>query len=47
VPVRIGGGGVEEVIEIDLTAEEKAAVEVSASHVRELVEVTDRVLASA
>jgi malate dehydrogenase len=47
VPVRIGGGGVEEVIEIDLTPEEKAAVEVSASHVRELVEVTDRVLASA
>jgi malate dehydrogenase len=47
VPVRIGAGGVEQVLEIDLTADERNALEVSASHVRELVEATDRVLAQA
>jgi malate dehydrogenase len=47
VPVQIGGGGVERVFEIELTAGERAALDVSASHVRELVEATDRVLASA
>jgi malate dehydrogenase len=47
VPVRIGAGGVEQVLEIALTAEERGALEVSASHVRELVEATDRVLAQA
>jgi malate dehydrogenase len=47
VPVQIGAGGVEKVIEIDLTPDERAALEVSASHVRELVEATDRVLAQA
>jgi malate dehydrogenase len=44
VPVRIGAEGVEQVIEIDLTDDERRALEVSASHVRELVEATDRVL---
>ncbi|HWP65373.1 MAG TPA: malate dehydrogenase [Candidatus Limnocylindria bacterium] len=47
VPVRIGAGGVEKVLEIDLTPDERKALEVSASHVRELVEATDRVLAQA
>jgi malate dehydrogenase len=47
VPARIGAGGVEQVLEIALTPEERAALEVSASHVHELVEATDRVLASA
>ena len=47
VPVQIGGGGVEKVIEIALTADEKKALEVSASHVRELVEATGRILAQA
>ena len=45
VPVQLGAGGVEKVFEIALTPEEKKAVEVSASHVRELVEATGRVLA--
>jgi malate dehydrogenase len=47
VPVQIGAGGVEKVLEIDLTPDERSALEVSASHVRELVEATDRVLAQA
>jgi malate dehydrogenase len=47
VPVRIGAGGVEKILEIDLTPEERKALDVSASHVRELVEATDRVLAQA
>jgi malate dehydrogenase len=45
VPVQIGGGGVERVLEIKLTPEEKKALEVSASHVKELVEAMGRVLA--
>jgi malate dehydrogenase len=47
VPVQIGAGGVEKVLEIALTADERKALDVSASHVRELVEATDKVLASA
>ena len=39
VPVKLGAGGVEEVIEFDLTPNEKAALEYSANAVRELVEV--------
>src|SRR5207247_9658494 len=38
VPVQIGAGGVERVIEIALGPEEKKALETSAAHVRELVE---------
>jgi malate dehydrogenase len=45
VPVQIGAGGVERVIEIDLGAEERRALEVSASHVRELVQAMEAVLA--
>ena len=39
VPVKLGAGGVEQVIEFDLTSNEKAALEYSANAVRELVEV--------
>ena len=46
VPVQIGAGGVERVIEIALGAEEKKALETSAAHVRELVEAMGRVLAA-
>jgi malate dehydrogenase len=47
VPVQIGAGGVEKVFQIALTDGEKEALAVSASHVRELVEATDRILAQA
>ena len=47
VPVQIGAGGVERVLEIALTGPEKEALAVSASHVKELVEATARVLAEA
>src|SRR2546427_664534 len=46
VPVQIGAGGVERVIEIALGPEEKKALETSAGHVRELVEAMGRVLAA-
>ncbi|MGD9097924.1 MAG: malate dehydrogenase [Desulfobacterales bacterium] len=36
VPVKLGAGGVEEIIQIDLTAEEKAALDKSAASVEEL-----------
>ncbi len=39
VPVILGAGGVERVVELDLTAGEKAALDKSADAVRELVEV--------
>lgn len=39
VPVKLGSNGVEEVIEITLTADEKAALEKSAAAVRELKEL--------
>ena len=47
VPVVLGAGGVEKVLEIALTAEEKQALGVSADHVKELVEATAKVLAAA
>ena len=36
VPVKLGAGGVEEIIEIDLTADEKTALDKSAAAVEEL-----------
>ncbi len=42
VPVKLGAGGIEQIIEIKLTSEEKAALERSAKAVRELVEVMHR-----
>jgi malate dehydrogenase len=44
VPVQIGAGGVERVVEMELTPSERDALFQSASHVRELVEAMDRVL---
>ncbi len=44
VPVVIGGGGVERIVQIDLTAAEKQAFESSVAHVRELVDAMDKVL---
>ena len=39
-----GGGGVERIMQIDLTAAEKKAFESSVAHVRELVEAMDKVI---
>jgi malate dehydrogenase len=39
VPVKLGARGIEEIIQIKLTPEEKAALDKSASAVRELVGV--------
>jgi malate dehydrogenase len=47
VPVQIGAGGVEKVMQVVLTEQEKKEVAVSASHVKELVEATAKVLAEA
>ncbi|MEZ4446775.1 MAG: malate dehydrogenase [Polyangiaceae bacterium] len=41
VPVIIGKGGVEKIVEIELTAEEKAMLETSAKAVKEIVEIVD------
>jgi malate dehydrogenase len=46
VPVEIGAGGVERVLEIELTPGERTALETSAAHVKELVEAMARVLAA-
>jgi malate dehydrogenase len=42
VPVIIGGGGVERVVQIDLTEAEKKALQSSVAHVRDLVDAIDR-----
>ncbi len=42
VPVKLGKNGVEEIIEFDLTAEEKAALKISADHVKEVCEIVDK-----
>jgi malate dehydrogenase len=47
VPVVIGAGGVERVVEIELNAGERKALDVSVSHVRELVEAAEKYLPSA
>jgi malate dehydrogenase len=39
VPVRLGAGGIEEILELDLTDEERAALDESAAAVREVVAV--------
>lgn len=46
VPVMIGAGGVEKIIEMDLSPADKKAFDVSLSHVKELVSAMDRVLSS-
>lgn len=45
VPVMIGAGGVEKVIEIELSARERKAFDESLAHVKELVQAMDRLLA--
>jgi malate dehydrogenase len=45
--VQIGAGGVEKVLEISLTDDERKALAVSADHVKELVAATAKVLAAA
>ena len=45
VPVRLGRAGAEQVIEYDLTPEERAALNASAEAVRELCAVVDRLMA--
>lgn len=45
VPVSIGAGGVERVIEVDLSEKEKREMDVSVGHVRELVAGMDEILA--
>ncbi len=44
VPVVIGGGGVERILQIDMTAAEREAFESSVAHVRELVKAMDKSL---
>ena len=39
VPVKLGAGGVEEIVELDLSDDERAALEASAGAVREVVGV--------
>ncbi len=45
VPVKIGRGGAEQIVEYELTADERAALEVSANAVRELCAAVDRLMA--
>ena len=40
VPVQLGAGGVERIIEIDLNDDEKKQLENSLEHVKELVKAT-------
>ncbi|MGH8012089.1 MAG: malate dehydrogenase [Candidatus Binataceae bacterium] len=46
VPVVLGGGGIERIIEIELTPAEKQAFQGSVAHVRELVEAMDKAIAT-
>jgi len=46
VPVVIGAGGVEKVIEMELGSQERKALEASLAHVKELVQAMDRLLGS-
>lgn len=45
VPAQIGAGGVERVIEVELSAAERTALDASVAHVRELVQATEPFLA--
>ncbi|MBP1686874.1 MAG: malate dehydrogenase [Deltaproteobacteria bacterium] len=46
VPVQIGAGGVERVVEVELTAAEREALKGSVAHVQELVEAAERFLSA-
>jgi malate dehydrogenase len=41
VPVKLGKSGIEEIIEVDLSTEEKALLKVSADHVKEVCDRVD------
>lgn len=45
VPVKIGRGGAEQILEYELTSDERAALEMSANAVRELCRTVDRLMA--
>lgn len=45
VPVKIGRGGAEQILEYELTSDERAALEASANAVRELCRTVDRLMA--
>jgi malate dehydrogenase len=45
VPVKIGRGGAEQIVEYELTSDERAALETSADAVRELCAAVDRLMA--
>ena len=42
VPVILGKNGIERVIELDLNSEEKAMLETSRTHVKEVMDVLDK-----
>ena len=42
VPTKLGASGMEQIIEISLTPEEKAALDKSAASVKELIEVMEK-----
>jgi malate dehydrogenase len=44
VPVQIGAGGVEKVIEIGLNAADRKAFEESLSHVKDIVQAMNKIL---
>jgi len=46
VPVLMGAGGVEKIIDIDLNAADKKAFAESLDHVKDIVKAMDRVLAT-
>jgi malate dehydrogenase len=46
VPVQIGAGGVEKIVEVDLTEAERAMFDESVSHVRALVEASEKILSA-
>ncbi|WP_274309880.1 hypothetical protein [Solibacillus daqui] len=41
VPAILGGNGIENIVELDLLIEEKEALQVSASVVKELIDICD------
>ena len=45
VPVKIGRGGAEQIMEYELTSDERSALETSANAVRELCSTVDRLMA--
>ncbi len=46
VPVQIGAGGIEKIVEVDLTDSERKMFDESVSHVRELVDASEKLLSA-